>query len=220
VVLRDQQGRIVTGPQVTPGEVQVTIPINQRFNTRDAAVHVVITGTVAPGYWISNIAVEPKTVTLLGPPTTLEQIGGFVDTVPVDVTGAAGDIVRRVPLAPPAGVSALNERGVSEGSVEARITVVPQFSNLRLTLPVEVTGAQPTDTISKSPAFVDVLLSGPLPVLNQVNADIKLVRVLADVTGLAPGSHDVTPTLIAPEGLRGTVVPTTVQIRIERPSAP
>lgn len=220
VVLRDSQGRIVSGPQVTPDDVQVTIPINQRFNTRDAAVHVVITGTVAPGYWISNIAVEPKTVTLLGPPATLEQIGGFVDTVPVDVTGAAGDIVRRVPLAPPAGVSALNERGVSEGSVEARITVVPQFSNLRLTLPVEVTGAQPTDTISKSPAFVDVLLSGPLPVLNQVNGDIKLVRVLADVTGLPPGSHDVTPSLIAPEGLRGTVVPTTVQIRIERPAAP
>jgi diadenylate cyclase len=218
VLLRDEQGRLVNGPALDPAAVQVTVPISQRFNTRDAAVHVVITGTVAPGYWISNINVEPKTVTLLGPPSTLEQIGGFVDTVPVDVTGAAGDIVRRVPLAPPVGVSALNERGVSEGSVEARITVVPQFSNLRLTLPVEVTGAQPNDTISKSPAFVDVLLSGPLPVLNQVNADSKLVRVLADVTGLEPGSHDVTPTLIAPDGLRATVVPNTIQVRIERPT--
>lgn len=218
VLLRDKEGRLVNGPVIDPSAVQVTAPISQRFNTRDAAVHVVITGTVAPGYWISNINVEPKTVTLLGPPSTLEQIGGFVDTVPVDVTGAAGDIVRRVPLAPPVGVSALNERGVSEGSVEARITVVPQFSNLRLTLPVEVTGAQPNDTISKSPAFVDVLLSGPLPVLNQVNADSKLVRVLADVTGLEPGSHDITPTLIAPDGLRATVVPNTIQVRIERPT--
>jgi YbbR domain-containing protein len=128
--------------------------------------------------------------------------------------------VRRVPLAPPAGVSALNERGVSEGSVEVRITVVPQLSNLLLTLPVEVTGAQPTDTISKSPAFVDVLLSGPLPILNQVNADPKLVRVLVDATGLDLGSHDLTPTLITPEGLRATVVPNIVQIRIERPPTP
>ncbi len=220
VVLRDADGRVITGLTVDPDDVQVLVPISQRFNTRDAAVHVVITGTVAPGYWISNINVEPKTVTLLGPPSTLEQIGGFVDTVPVDVTGAAGDIVRRVPLAPPAGVSALNERGVSEGSVEARITVVPQLSNLRLTLPVEVTGAQLTDTVNKSPAFVDVLLSGPLPVLNQVNADPKLVRVLVDVTGLEPGPHDVAPTLIAPEGLRATVVPNSIQIRIERPTAP
>jgi diadenylate cyclase len=216
VMLRSEDGRLVTGLTTDPDEVQVTIPISQRFNTRDAAVHVVITGTVSPGYWISNINVEPKTVTLLGPPATLEQIGGFVDTVPIDVTGAAGDIVRRVPLAPPTGVSALNERGVSEGSVEVRITVVPQLSNLRLTLPVEVTGAQPTDTISKSPAFVDVLLSGPLPVLNQVNADSKLVRVVADVTGLEPGARDVTPTLIVPDGLRATVVPSTIQIRIER----
>jgi diadenylate cyclase len=216
VMLRSKDGRLVTGLTTDPDEVQVIIPISQRFNTRDAAVHVVITGTVSPGYWISNINVEPKTVTLLGPPATLEQIGGFVDTVPIDVTGAAGDIVRRVPLAPPTGVSALNERGVSEGSVEVRITVVPQLSNLRLTLPVEVTGAQPTDTISKSPAFVDVLLSGPLPVLNQVNADSKLVRVVADVTGLEPGARDVTPTLIVPDGLRATVVPSTIQIRIER----
>jgi len=219
VVLRDQEGHLVSGALIDPDDVQVTVPISQRFNTRDAAVHVVITGTVAPGYWISNINVEPKTVTLLGPPSTLEQIGGFVDTVPVDVTGAAGDIVRRVPLAPPTGVSALNERGVSEGSVEARITVVPQLSNLRLTLPVEVTGAQPNDTVSNSPAFVDVLLSGPLPVLNQVNADIKLVRVLADVTGLEPGAHEITPTLIVPEGLRSTVVPGTIQVRIERPAS-
>jgi diadenylate cyclase len=219
VVLKDAEGNTLTGLITDPNDVQVVIPISQRFNTRDAAVHVVITGTVAPGYWISNINVEPKTVTLLGPPSTLEQIGGFVDTVPVDVTGAAGDIVRRVPLAPPTGVSALNERGVSEGSVEVRTTVVPQLSNLRLTLPVEVTGGQPTDTVSKSPAFVDVLLSGPLPILNQVNADPKLVRVLVDVTGLDPGSHDLTPTLITPEGLRATVVPNTVQIRIERPPA-
>ncbi len=220
VVLKDLEGNVLSGLTIDPDDVQVSIPISQRFNTRDAAVHVVITGTVAPGYWISNINVEPKTVTLLGPPATLEQIGGFVDTVPVDVTGAAGDIVRRVPLAPPAGVSALNERGVSEGSVEVRITVVPQLSNLRLTLPVETTGAQPTDTISKSPAFVDVLLSGPLPILNQINADPKLVRVLVDVTGLDVGPHDLTPSLIVPEGLRSTVVPTTVQVRIERPTVP
>lgn len=217
VALKDANGDVLAGLVTDPGDVQVTIPISQRFNTRDAAVHVVITGTVAPGYWISNISVEPSTVTLLGPPATLEQIGGFVDTVPVDVTNAAGDIVRRVPLAPPTGVSALNERGVSEGSVEVRIAVVAQLSNLRLTVPVEVTGALPTDTVSKSPAFVDVLLSGPLPVLNQINADPKLLRVVVDVTGIEPGSSDVTPTLIAPEGIRATVVPNTVRIGIERP---
>ena len=139
----------------------MTVPISQSFNTRDAAVHVVITGTVAPGYWISNITVDPNTVTLLGPQAILEQIGGFVDTIPVDVSGAAGDILRRVPLAPPARVSALNQRGVSEASVQTRITIVPQLGNLRLTVPVELNGAQPTDTVSKSPASVDVLLSGP-----------------------------------------------------------
>lgn len=217
IVLKDDKGQVLTGLTTEPETVRVTVPISQSFNTRDAAVHVVITGTVAPGYWISNINVDPNTVTLLGAPATLEQIGGFVDTIPIDVTGAAGDIVRRVPLAPPAGVSALNQRGVSEASVEARVTIVPQLGNLRLTVPVELNGAQPTDVINRSPASVDVLLSGPLPVLNQVNADPKLVRVVVDVTELGPGTFDLTPTLIVPEALKATVVPGTVQIRLERP---
>lgn len=214
VTLRDIDDKLVTGLTVDPTSVDVNIPISQRFNTRDAAIHVVITGTVSSGYWISNIDVEPKSVTLLGPPATLEQIAGFVDTIAVDVTGAAGDIVRRVPLAPPADVSALNESGVSEGSVEVRITVVPQLGNLRLTVPVEISGAKPSDTVSKTPAFVDILLSGPLPVLNQINADPKLVRVVVDVTGLSLGNNEVTPTVIVPESIRATLVPGTVQIQI------
>ena len=181
-------------------------------------MHVVITGTVAPGYWISNINVVPNTVTLLGSPSTLDEIGSFVDTIPVDVSGVAGEIVRRVPLAPPAGVTPLNESGVTEGSVEVTISVVPQQGNLRLTVPVEVTGMRDGDTIGRSPSSVDVLLAGPLPILNQINADNKLVRVVVDVTELGPGAHTVTPTLIFPEGLRTTVVPNSIQIRIDRPT--
>lgn len=220
VVLKDSAGKIISGVAATPEKVKVSVPIRQRFNTRDAAVHVVITGTVAPGYWISNISVEPKTVTLLGTPSVLEEIGGFVDTVPVDVTSAAGDIDRRVTLAPPPSVSALNERGVVEGSVQVRVTVVPQLGNLRLTVPVEVVGAQPGDTVGKSPAAVDVLLSGPLPILNDINADPKLVRVVVDVSALAPGTQDVTPTLIAPESLKATMLPGTIQVRLDRPTTP
>ena len=218
IVLKDAAGNVLTGLTTDPETVQVTVPINQRFNTRDAAVHVVITGTVAPGYWISNINVVPNTVTLLGPPSTLDEIGSFVDTIPVDVSGVAGEIVRRVPLAPPAGVTPLNESGVTEGSVEVTVSVVPQQGNLRLTVPVEVTGMRDGDTVGRSPSSVDVLLAGPLPILNQINADNKLVRVVVDVTDLAPGTHTVTPTLIFPEGLRTTVVPNSVQIRIERPT--
>ncbi len=220
ITLKDEAGNVLSGLTTDPETVQVTVPINQRFNTRDAAVHVVITGTVAPGYWISNINVVPNTVTLLGPPTTLENIGSFVDTIPVDVSGVAGDITRRVPLAPPAGVTPLNDSGVTEGNVEVTVSVVPQQGNLRLTVPVEVTGMREGDTVGRSPSSVDVLLAGPLPTLNQINADNKLVRVVVDVTDLAPGVHIVTPTLIFPEGLRTTVVPNSIQIRVERPTSP
>jgi YbbR domain-containing protein len=219
VILKDANGKVLLDLTPDPAKVQVTIPIRQGFNTRDAAVHVVITGTVAPGYWISDISVDPDTVTLLGPPSVLEQMGGFVDTIPVDVNGVAGDINRRVPLAPPVGVTALNQSGVSEGSVEVHATVQALLGNLRLSVPIEIVGARPGDSVSTSPASVDVLLAGPLPVLNQVNADQKLVRVIIDVSELSPGSQEISPTLIAPESLQATMVPNIVQLVIERPSA-
>lgn len=217
VVVRDANDQAISGLSVVPERVQVTVPIRQRFGTKDAAVHAVISGTVASGYWIRNISVSPQTVTLLGPPTVLNEMGGFVDTVAIDVTGAAGDVVRRVPLDPPPGVSALNQQGAFEGSVEVRISIVPQQGNLRLTLPVDVIGATEGTTVSKSPASVDVILSGALPVLDEVNADPKLVRVVVDVSGLSTGTYDLTPTLVAPEALTATLVPNIIQVRIERP---
>jgi YbbR domain-containing protein len=216
VIPLDEAGQALEGLTLRPEQVLVQVPVRQRFDTRDAAVHAVISGTVSPGYWISNIVTEPKTVTLRGAPALLADIPGFVDTLPVDVTGAAGEIKRRVPLDVPDGVSTLNESGVEEGTVEVTITVMPQMGNMRVTATVEVVGTQPGDTVSKSPAAVDVLLSGPLPVLNEVSADPKLVRVLVDVGELEPGTYELTPELTLPETLDATLIPSNVQVTIER----
>lgn len=215
-VIKDAQGKALVGLTVDPEEVQVVVPIHQTLNTREAAVYPVITGNVAQGYWISNISVVPATVILLGDPNQLEKMGGLVDTAPIDVAGAAADIVRRVPLAPPPGVTALNERGVTEGSVEVRISVAAQTGNLRLTVPVDVTGSEEGVTVSTSPASVDLYLSGPLPTLNQVAADPRLVRVVVDVSQLTSGTYNITPRLIVPDELKATVFPEQIEVRVER----
>lgn len=215
-VVKDSQGKVLTGLTVEPEEVQVMVPIHQTLNTREAAVYPVIEGNVAQGYWISNISVVPATVILLGDPGQLEKMGGLVDTAPIDVSGAAADIVRRVPLAPPPGVTALNERGVTEGSVEVRISIAAQTGNLRLTVPVDVTGSEEGVTVSTSPASVDLYLSGPLPTLNQVVADPRLVRVVVDVSQLTSGVYNVTPRLIVPDELKATVFPEQIEVRVER----
>lgn len=215
-VIKDAQGQPLVGLTVEPETVQVTVPIYQAFNTREAAVYPVITGSVANGYWISNISVVPSTVILLGDPAELDKMGGLVDTASIDVSGAAADIVRRVPLAPPPGVTALNARGVTEGSVEVRIAVVAQTGNARLAVPVDVTGGEEGVTVSQSPASVDLYLSGPLPVLNQVLADPQLVRVVVDVSELTSGTYGVTPRLIVPDELDATVFPETIEVRVER----
>jgi YbbR domain-containing protein len=56
---------------------------------------------------------------------------------------------------------------------------------------VEVVGLPAGTTAQVSPAMVDVILSGPLPLLDTLTR--QDVHVTVDVTGLGAGTHQLTP---------------------------
>jgi hypothetical protein len=63
---------------------------------------------------------------------------------------------------------------------------------------------------------VDVILSGPLPALQELQPDD--VQVILDLFGLGTGTHKVTPQVILPEGLGlevKSIVPDIVEVTIE-----
>ena len=56
---------------------------------------------------------------------------------------------------------------------------------------MEVTGLPSDMSAQISPAAVDVIVSGPLPLLNTLTH--QDVRIIVDVTGLNEGTHQLTP---------------------------
>ena len=58
---------------------------------------------------------------------------------------------------------------------------------------MEITGLPADLNAQVSPATMDVILSGPLPILNTLTR--QDVHVTVDVTGLAVGSYQLTPTV-------------------------
>lgn len=102
---RNANGEVLKRLTISPPKVHVTVPVDQRFGYRDVSVRVAIPGEVAPGYWISNIVVEPSTVTVVGSPSALDNIPGFVETSAIDVSNATDDVIERVALNLPPGVS-------------------------------------------------------------------------------------------------------------------
>lgn len=216
LVARNANGDPVTRVTLEPPKIEAVVPVEQRFGYRDVSVRVRIEGEVAPGYWISNITVEPSTVTLVGGPSALKSLPGYVETSPVQVTNATANIVERVALVLPQGVSVVQpESGESQavGGVQVSIQVSTVEGGQTVQREVTFQGLAETLTAVARPAQVDVILSGPLPRLQALT--LQDVRVIADLFGMGVGTHMVKPTIVVPESLRvESVLPETIEVQI------
>ena len=215
VVIRNRDDQLISGLKLQPAQVQVTLPIEQRFGYKDVSVSAVISGQPEPGYWVSNILVSPPRVTIVGNPQALRSIPGFVETTPINVSKATADIVQSVPLNLPDGVTVVsseNENGVA-GGVQVTIQIAAIESGQTVQRPITQQGIDPDYVWTASPERADVILSGPIPRLQTLESDD--VKVVVDLFGLQPGSHKVKPTVFLPDDLRlEAILPDTIEITI------
>ncbi len=179
----DARERPVEGVQLEPEQVYVVLPVEQLGGYRDVSVRVRIEGQPKRGYHVANIAVYPPVVTLYTPnPAEALKLPGFVETEPVDITGATADVEVRVPLVLPEGVQV-----VGENKVLVQIAIEPIESSVQVQLPVEVVGLRPEYYATVSPQTVDVVFLGPADVMQ--NFKLESVRAFVDVEGLEPGTY-------------------------------
>ncbi|MEZ4515787.1 MAG: diadenylate cyclase CdaA [Chloroflexota bacterium] len=194
----DETGAEVTGATADPGQVLVTATIRRESNVKDVGVRVVTEGSPPDGYWLSGVSSEPASVTLRGAPADLEAIGSFIEIVPVDISEVRGQFQTQSPLDLPTGVDAIDEDGRTITSVSVSVETTPLIGELVVTRDVVVEGLPEDAVYTVDPATVQVLISGPVPTLNEIEQSPDLVQVI-DVSGLEPGeSQDLTPEVIAP----------------------
>lgn len=212
---RNTNGDVLGRLSITPPKVDVTVPVEQRFGYRDVSVRVVITGEVASGYWINNITVDPSTVTVVGGPSALNSLPGYVETSEVDVTNATKSIVERVALRLPAGISIVQpESGDNNpGGVQVSIEIAAVEGGQTVQRPVTFQGLSEAMWAVARPAQVDVILSGPVPRLQALT--LQDVAVIVDLFGLEPGTHKLKPSVVVPEALKvQSILPDTVEVEI------
>ncbi|MDX1437973.1 MAG: CdaR family protein [Anaerolineales bacterium] len=183
----NESGASATGVEIVPTTVKVDIPIEQLGRYRDVAVQVKTEGQWARGYRLTNITVSPPTVTVFSvDPQLVSSLPGFVETFPIDLTDASDDVEASVELVLPEGVSL-----VGRETVFVQVGIAAIEGNLVINLPVEIIGLNPELEASVSPENVDVILFGPLPVLETLTPEN--IRVVVDVTGLDEGTWQLIP---------------------------
>ncbi len=205
----DENGQAVAGVSVSPESIQVALPVSQQGGYRDVAVKVVVTGQVASGYRLTDISVFPPVVTVFaGDPQLVNSLPGVLETLVLDLQNAQEDINSRVGLNLPEGVSIVGEQTVliqaGVSPIESSVTLAGEK--------VEVIGLDNDLAAQVSPTTVDVILSGPLPLLDTLTR--QDVRVTVDLTGLGIGTHQIIPkveVLIA-DVLVESILPNTIEV--------
>lgn len=188
IEILDENGEIVQDVTVSPKEIHVTFPVSQQGGYRDVAVKVTIIGRVASGYRLTDLSVFPPVVTVYSTdPQLVSNLPGIVETQPLDLQNAQDDINTRLALNLPAGVSIIGEQTVL---VQAGVSPIEGSVTLSGEI-IEIVGIENGLTAEVSPTSVDVILSGPLPLLDTLTR--QSVRATVDLTGLTPGTYQVSP---------------------------
>ena len=209
----NDSGLPVDGISINPDSVQVSLPIAQQGGYRDMAVKVMITGKLASGYRLKNITAAPLTVTVYSENLPLiESLPGYVETIMLDLSGASSNIDTHASLDLPGGVLLIGDQ-----TVVVQIEIVPIEDSRPVAFrQVEVIGLSPGLKAELSPTTVDVILGGPLPVLNSLQPSDVHVRI--DLTGLTVGTYQLTPTVIVVQAgvTVQSILPGTVEVTISK----
>jgi len=211
------ENAVLEGITINPESIHVTIPVSQQGGFREVAVKVVVSGQVAAGYRLENISVFPPVITVFASdPELVSALPGVVETQPLDLQDAKENISTRLTLTLPENITMVGTQ-----SVEVQVGISPiQTSLTLLNQPVHVIGLLEGLAAQIFPQSVDVIISGPLPVLDILTS--QDVTVSIDVTGLGIGTHQLIPevNILVGSVLVESILPGTVEVVLSIPDTP
>ncbi len=206
-------GEIVSGVDVEPRTVHVTIPLFTDKQSRTLPVNPVVTGQPAPGFRIASVKVNPQVVSVEGDADQLTSLTE-ADTAPVALFGATSDVTQAVTLALPTGV-------VPTGPATIVVTVhVEAVTETRTyTAGLRLDGREPGLTYDLSDNEVLMTLYGSVADLDRLSSAPLVVGL--NVAGLGAGDHVVPVVPSLPTGVTvAALSPATVTVTITGPASP
>ncbi len=211
LVALDSDGSRVEGVAIVPSSVNVTIPVRQEAGFRNITILVQTVGRPAPGYYMTGITTTPQTVTVQGDPAVIEAMQPYAETQTIDLTNLTDDLIVQVPLELPTGVSLVGDQ-----TVTVLISIAAQLSSRTvLDVPVEVVGLDDELAAELLPSAIDVILSGPIAILDSLNPQQDL-RAVVDLTNRGPGIYQIEPQVgvLPSDILVESVLPLVIQVQV------
>ncbi len=189
----DATGAAVTGVNVSPQTVHVTIPLYTNLQSKTVPVNPVLAGVPAPGFRVASVTVSPLTATLEGNANQLATLVS-ADTAPIQIAGATRAVSQAVALSLPTGVTA-----VGSPTVDVTVQVQAVTETRTFTAGMRVDGADPAKTYTLSAQTVLLTVFGSTADLDRLGS--TAITVGLDVSGLSPGTYQITVVPLLPSGV-------------------
>lgn len=209
----DRRGNLVEGVSLNPTSVTVEVPIRQLVGYRNVFIKIVTTGTIAQGYHLTGLLVNPPNVTIYASdPALADEMPAFLDTTPINLSGAYEDFSMNVELQLQVGIVVVGNQQVT---VEVGIEAI-QSSTQFVGVPVEIINLDIGLTVNISPDIVDLYISGPMNLLEELTADN--IRVTLDLSNRSPGTYQLSPEIfLNDDQLRlDSILPGTIEVVLWR----
>ncbi len=191
----DAQRQPISDVEVLPQSVSAFVQVETRGKT--VSVVPQTGGSPAEGHSVIQRTVVPQAVVVDGPPDILNDLL-FVETAPVDISGTTESVMERVELRGlPTGVTVVDP---AAGTVD--VTVVIQEIGVEQELtdqPIAPVGLGAGLTARIEPENVTVVIDAPRDMLRTMGAGDVQIRV--DLTGSGPGSYEIAPDVLVPQGV-------------------
>ncbi|MFN2158706.1 MAG: YbbR-like domain-containing protein [Anaerolineales bacterium] len=210
------EGGNVDEISLSPPETTAILPISLLGGFKNVVVKVNTTGQIAEGYRLTNVSVTPPTITVFSEdPRMVEDLPGFVDTQPVDLSGLIDDSEFSIGLRLPEGITP-----VRDPKVLVQVSIAAMEGSETFSVPIEIRGLSPELSATFSPELVEVIVAGPLNILETLTADD--IKVVLDLEGQPPGEYQRAPKveIISDLVRASTTIPETVEVIIETAPTP
>ncbi len=137
VILKDKLGKTIKGLTVVPAQITARVVMNPSSVRKQVVIVPTLRGSVAPGYRITGITVDPIFVTLSGEAGALDGVSSIATDV-IDVGDTTTTITKTVLLSNNLGTKVTLTEGTNR-AVDVVISVVKSTEQLRAKLPFAVT---------------------------------------------------------------------------------
>jgi YbbR domain-containing protein len=210
----DVDGREVQSVELLPATVSVEIDVRAVETSKTVPIRPVLSGSPATGSEVTAVTVDPAVVTVFGAPRDLADLTE-ITTEPISIGGASDTLSTDAKLVLPDGTR------LAKGAQRPRVTVTigPSIATRTFLVGIVCRNAPSGTECLPQESQLAVTLRGRERTLAAVDpADLTAA---VDASGLAPGTHQLPPTVSLPNGVTLiSISPGTVTVVIRATASP